>query len=64
MIKPKALNLIKDATPLPPLTCHLKWGGGGLYAPSDVRLASSLLFFERIPTSFLTQPRFLFPYRS
>ena len=51
MIKPKALNLIKDATPLPPpLTCHLKWGGD-LYAPSDVRLASSPLFFKRITTS-------------
>ena len=45
MIKPKALNLIKDATPLPPLTCHLKWGGD-LYAPSDVRLASSPLFLR------------------
>ena len=47
MIKPKALNLIKDAIPLPPpLTCHLKWGGD-LYAPSDVRFASSPLFFLR-----------------
>ena len=26
MVKPKALNLIKDAPP--PLTCHFKWGGG------------------------------------
>ena len=52
MIKPKALNLIKDADPPPPLTltCHLKWGGD-LYAPSDVRLASSPLFFKRITTS-------------
>ena len=47
MVKPKALNLIKDA---PPLTCHFKWGGD-LYAPSDVRFASSPLFFKRITTS-------------
>ena len=52
MIKPKALNLIKDATPLPPPPyLSLEMGGGDLYAPSDVRLASSPLFFKRITTS-------------
>ena len=50
MIKPKALNLIKDATPLPPPDLSLEMGGD-LYAPSDVRLASSPLFFKRITTS-------------
>ena len=47
MVKPKALNLIKDAPPLP-VTLN---GGGDLYAPSDVRFASSPLFFKRITTS-------------
>ena len=46
MIKPKALNLIKDATPLPPPYLSLEMGGGDLYAPSDVRLASSPLFLR------------------
>ena len=63
MIKPKALNLIKDATPLPPLTCHLKWGGISTHLQMYVLLLLHF-FFERIPTSFLTQPRFLFLYRS
>lgn len=44
MVKPKALNLIN---PLP-VTLN---GGGDLYAPSDVRFASSPLFFKRITTS-------------
>ena len=50
MIKPKALNLIKDAAPPPYPYLSLEMGGG-LYAPSDVRLASSPLFFNRITTS-------------
>ena len=49
MVKPKALNLIKDAPP--PLPVTLNGGGGDLYAPSDVRFASSPLFFKRITTS-------------
>ena len=48
MVKPKALNLIKDAPPPLPVTLN---GGGDLYAPSDVRFASSPLFFKRITTS-------------
>ena len=49
MVKPKALNLIKDAPrPPPPLPVTLN---GDLFAPSDVRFASSPLFFKRITTS-------------
>ena len=47
MIKPKALNLIKDAIPLPPPPYLSLEMGGDLYAPSDVRFASSPLFFLR-----------------
>ena len=64
MIKPKALNLIKDATPLPPLTCHLKWGGICTHLQMYVLLPLHFFLRESQPRSFLTQPRVLFPYRS
>ena len=61
MIKPKALNLIKDATPL---TCHLKWGGICTHLQMYVLLLLHFFLRESQPRSFLTQPRVLFPYRS
>ena len=66
MVKPKALNLIKDADPPPlTLTCHLKWGGG-ICTHLQMYVLLLLYFFlrESQPRSFLTQPRVLFPYRS
>ena len=61
MVKPKQLNLIKDA---PPLTCHFKWGGICTHLRMYVLLLLHFFLRESQPRSFLTQPRFLFPYRS
>ena len=64
MIKPKALNLIKDAIPLPPPYLSLEMGGGSVRTFGCTFCFFSTFFFKRITTSFLTQPRVLFPYRS
>ena len=64
MIKPKALNLIKDAAPPLTLTCHLKWGGVCTHLQMYVLLLLHFFLTESQPRSFLTQPRVLFPYRS
>ena len=65
MIKPKALNLIKDAYPLPPPYLSLEMGGGvSTHLQMYVLLLLHFFLRESQPRSFLTQPRVLFPYRS
>ena len=65
MIKPKALNLIKDADPPPYPYLSLEMGGGiCTHLQMYVLLLPPFFLRESQPRSFLTQPRFLFPYRS
>ena len=65
MIKPKALNLIKDVDPPPYPYLSLEMGGGiCTHLQMYVLLLPPFFLRESQPRSFLTQPRFLFPYRS